>query len=93
MYRGEYTKTTSIGLTKKYQSNDVVLFEGNLYKAKRNVELSPFQEAIAWEFIGTSRVFSGSEPPINPVEGQQWERNGTIYTYYFDGDNYAWVEF
>lgn len=93
MYKGEYVTTTSIGLNKKYQANDVVLFEGNLYKARKNVILSPFQEKDAWEFIGTSRVFVGTSPPIDPVEGQQWEREGVVYTYYFDGDNYSWVEF
>ena len=83
------------GLTgaEAYQEQYAPLFQAGLMGRGSVAGLSPFQEAIAWEFIGTSRVFSGSEPPINPVEGQQWERNGTIYTYYFDGDNYAWVEF
>jgi hypothetical protein len=93
MYKGEYNKTKVTGLNNRYQSGDVVLFEGNLYKAEKTTELSPFQDPIAWTFTGKSRLFSGIEPPIDPIEGQQWERDGVVYTYYFDGDNYSWVEF
>jgi hypothetical protein len=93
MYKGEYSKLNPTGLKVLYQSGDVVLFEGNLYKAQKITQLSPFQDSLAWSFIGKSRLFSGIEPPIDPIEGQQWERDGVVYTYYFDGDNYSWVEF
>lgn len=93
MYKGEYTSTNVNGLTEKYQVKDVVLFEGKLYEAVKQTNLSPFQDKESWKFIKIGSIFVSDSPPIEPVEGQQWERNGIVYTYYFDNDNYSWVEF
>lgn len=93
MYRGEYKSTNSNGLNEEYQVNDVVLFEGSLYKALKTTKQSPFQNQEAWKFIKIGNIFVSNTPPINPVEGQQWQRNGIIYTYYFNEENYSWVEF
>jgi hypothetical protein len=93
MYKGLYSKTNFTGLQNKYQFGDVVLFEGKLYKAQKFTSLSPYEDSLAWSFTGNSVLYSSDNPPIDPVEGQQWETNGSIYTYFFDGDNYSWVEF
>jgi hypothetical protein len=93
MYKGVYSEKNFTGLKNEYQFGDIISFEGNLYKAEKYTTLSPFKDKLSWKYIGESILFSSNEPPINPVVGQQWERNGVIYTYFFDGDNYSWVEF
>lgn len=93
MYKGPYNQYTASGLKYIYQTGDVILFEGNLYKAQKETNFSPFQDSLAWSYTGKSQIFFGDQPPINPQEGQQWERNGILYTYFFDGDNYSWVQF
>ena len=93
MYRGEYTKNNFNGLKTRYQFGDITSFEGKLYKCEKSTEFSPFQDSKSWSFTGTFILFSSDTAPLNASEGQLWERNGVIYTYYFDGDNYSWVEF
>jgi len=92
MFRGNYKQTNTDGTPVGYIYVDVVLYEGKFYKALSPVSQSPFQNSTFWEFLGTSYIFSSQTPPINPVVGQQWEKNGILYTYYYDGNNYSWVQ-
>lgn len=93
MFRGEYLKTLPSGLSNTYQFGDTILFEGNVYKALKQTNMSPYQDPLAWKYTGNNNIFFGSQPPINPKEGQQWENNGILYTYYYDGDKFSWIEF
>lgn len=93
MFRGEYLKTLPSGLFNRYQSGDTILFEGNIYQAVKNTYLSPFQEPNSWKYTGNHIIYFSNTPPINPKEGQQWEKDGIVYTYIYDGDNFSWVEF
>jgi hypothetical protein len=93
MFRGNYKKTNIDGTPVGYIYGDVVLYEGKLYKAIFSTYESPFQNSETWEYIGNGSLFSSQTPPINPAVGQQWEKNGIVYTYYYDGNNYSWVQF
>lgn len=93
MFRGEYLQINPSGLNNRYQFGDTVLFEGNIYIALKETEFSPYQDPIAWKYTGKNSIFFSDQPPINPQEGQQWENNGVIYTYYYDGDKFTWVQF
>lgn len=71
---------------------DSVLFHGKIYEAKMSTYLSPIEKPLAWEFKGTSEIYTSPNAPLNPVVGQIWSTNGRFYTYYYDGNNYSWVE-
>lgn len=90
MFKGEYKKINSSGSDNIYQFNDVVLFEGSLYKAVKETSLSPYQDTLAWEYYGINNIFFSNTPPINPKQGQQWVNNNIIYTYYHNGNTGGW---
>jgi hypothetical protein len=93
MFRGNYQKTNNNGNKFYYKFGDVVNYQGSLYKATKPTMSSPFQDGSSWEYLGLSELFSSPTPPINPKEGQYWERDGVVYYYFYDGNNYSWVQF
>jgi hypothetical protein len=93
MFRGKYQKLTSSGVAEYYSTGDTVLFEGNLYENLIPTSLSPFAEPNSWKYKGLYNLYSGSNPPIKPKLGQLWQKDGKIYTYFFDGSNNDWVQF
>ena len=92
MFRGNYQKINSIGEKIYYKAGDTVLYEGNLYSALKPTTNSPFQDKKSWKFFGLSNVYVSETPPIEPSVGQHWEKNGKLYYYYYDGNNFSWVE-
>jgi hypothetical protein len=92
MFRGVYKKNSVNGNPMNYIHGDIVVYQGNLYKNIRQTSLSPQYDANSWSFIGTNVLYVSDIPPIDPKIGQQWSKNGKIYTYYYDGNNYSWVE-
>jgi len=93
MFRGTYQQISSDGLPVGYIFGDVVSYEGNLYKAISETCLSPQQDPTSWSYFGTSNIYFSSTPPLNPQIGQQWSNGARVYTYYYDGNNYSWVEY
>lgn len=93
MFRGNYKTYDYNGVVAKYFVNDTVVFQGRIYKCSAPTSNSPIQSPIKWEYIGNHVLYSGANPPISPKIGQSWETNGKIYTYYYDGTNYSWVQF
>jgi hypothetical protein len=93
MFRGTYQKIGTNGVAVYYGSGDTIIFEGNLYKNIAPTTNSPFTEPTSWEYLGVYNLYSRSTPPINPKVGQLWENNGVVYTYYYDGNNFSWVQF
>lgn len=93
MFRGEYKKLNSNGVRVKYITKDTVIYQGNIYECTSPTSDSPIQKKNKWNYTGSYVLFSSDSPPINPKIGQQWEKNGIIYTYYYDGNNYSWIQF
>jgi hypothetical protein len=93
MFRGKYKKLDASGLKKQYLAGDTVLFEGNIYKAIKQTELSPFRDKQSWQLTGSNVIYSSNTPPISPTTGQYWEKDGKVYVYHYDGNNYSWAEF
>jgi hypothetical protein len=92
MFKGKYKEKNSDGTSVGYIGGDTIVYEGVIYKALFSTSVSPFQNAKDWQYIGVSSIFSSSFAPINPQIGQQWENGGKLYTYYYDGNSYAWIE-
>lgn len=92
MFRGNYKKLSFNGVVNGYAANDTVVFQGNVYKCLIPTSNSPIQESKKWEYIGNSIIYSSEYPPIKPEIGQLWEKNGIVYTYFYDGNNYSWVQ-
>ncbi len=93
MYKGNYKSIGPDGHYIEYSPGQIVSFEGNLYKCIRTSTKSPFRDKNGWSFIGDSVIYTSSNPPIEPKIGQLWEKNGVVFTYYYDGNNFAWVQF
>lgn len=93
MFKGQYKRKLSDGLLHTYTPGDTILFQGKLYKSRGPTFLSPVEAPLKWEFQGVEQdVYISSNPPIDPSIGQIWSTNGRFYSYYYDGNNYAWVE-
>lgn len=92
MYKGNYKPTDSNGNRSVYLIGEKVFFEGNVYEATTNTSLSPSQFPNNWKLTGATKPFINDRPPFNPVVGQQWIKDGRMYTYYQDIDGYSWVE-
>jgi hypothetical protein len=92
VFRGTYRKKLGNGTFNVYSALDTVLFQGNLYEAKKPTYLSPIENQSAWEYKGLSEIYNSANPPLDPQVGQIWTTNGKFYTYFYDGNNYAWVE-
>ncbi len=92
MFRGEYKKNNFNGIRAKYFAKDTVIFQGNIYECLSPTSDSPIQNPQKWEYNGNYILYVGETPPISPQVGQQWEKNGAVYTYFYDGNNYSWVQ-
>ena len=92
MYKGNYKSTDTKGNRSIYLIGDTVFFQGQIYEAVANTSLSPLQARNVWKSTGSYRPFVSDNPPINPIVGQQWIKDGILYTYYLDEDGYSWVE-
>jgi hypothetical protein len=53
--------------------------------------LSPIENTNSWNFVGSTEIFNSGNPPLNAEIGQIWVKDGIYYSYYYDGNNYAWV--
>lgn len=93
MFRGKYKKLAANGVPQLYISGDAVLFEGNIYKAVKPTTKSPFTEPQNWKYEGVGTIYTSDTPPVEPKLGQLWENNGIVYTYYYDSNGFAWVQF
>jgi hypothetical protein len=91
VFKGKYKKKLSDGSLATYSTNDVVMFHGKLYAAKEPVSLSPLENTNSWNFVGSTEIFNSDNPPLNAEIGQIWVKDGIYYSYYYDGNNYAWV--
>ena len=92
MFKGTYKKKLGDGSYNVYSPTDTVLFHGKIYETKQSTYLSPIEKASAWEYRGLSEIYISDNPPLDPKVGQIWSTNGKFYTYYYDGNNYTWVE-
>lgn len=92
MYKGEFKSIDFNGSPSVYLVGDTVLFQGNIYEVIANTSLSPTQSPNSWKFFGNDRPFVSDKPPINPVVGQRWIKDGILYYYYQDADGYSWAE-
>lgn len=92
MFRGKYKKRLGSGVPNTYGPKDTVLFQGNLYEAKQSTSFSPVEKPDYWEYKGVSEIYISDNPPFDPQIGQVWSTSGKFYTYFYDGNNYAWVE-
>lgn len=67
------------------------------YKTGGGEGLYLYTSALAWTFIAASEHTYLSQPnvPSSPIEGDRWvdTENNILYTYYYDGTSYQWVEF
>ena len=93
MFRGEFKKLNYKGIPNEYTVGDTVLFEGNIYQNVIPTKKSPYESSNSWKYFGSGNLYSSENPPINPKIGQIWEKNGVLYTYYYDGNNFSWVNF
>lgn len=92
MFRGTYRKKLGDGTYNTYSPLDTILFHGKLYEAKTSTYHSPVEKPSYWEYKGLSEIYTSDNPPLEPKVGQIWATNGRFYNYYYDGNNYAWVE-
>lgn len=93
MFRGTYKTINQDGLPVGYVYGDIVSYEGNLYKAILETCLSPQQDPVSWSFVGNNNIYFSQTPPLNPQVGQQWSNGSRVYTYFYDGNNYSWVDY
>jgi hypothetical protein len=91
-FKGTYKKLDAGGSPLKYFKGDSVLFHGRLYESLAVTDKAPLDSNKNWKYLGNSELYISSNPPVNPVVGQIWATNGKYYSYYNDGNNYAWVE-
>ena len=96
--RGKYLTTNNRGDPVVYEENDIVIYNGITYIAKRRntfIEGLPDSERSPWSVL-SSRVnhTSGENKPPNPNEGDEWydTANGVLFKYLNDGDSKQWVE-
>jgi len=92
MYKGNYKPTDNNGNRSVYLIGEKVFFQGHIYEAVLNTSFSPIQAPKSWKITGTTIPFISNIPPFNPIVGQQWIKDGIIYTYYQDPNGYSWVE-
>lgn len=93
MYKGDYRKTDVNGSPVFYSTGDSINFHGKIYEAINYTSLSPIENADFWKYKGLTEIYNSTNPPLNPKIGQVWQTNGKHYVYYYDGNNYSWVEF
>lgn len=76
-----------------YVRGDIVVYQGKVYECTSNTTQSPLQNSNSWSLTGLSETYSGSNPPINPVENQSWlGDNGKLYIWLKDSNGYQWVQ-
>lgn len=92
MFRGEYQKSSYDGTLNLYSVGDYVLYQGKIFKTTAATSSAPWENDNKWEFTGSTETSISDIKPINPSVGQFWITSGKIYTYYYDGNNFAWVE-
>jgi len=92
MYKGNYKSTDNNGNRSIYLIGEKVFFQGHIYEVISNTSFSPIQAPHAWKITGATRPFISDTPPLYPVVGQQWIKDGILYTYYQDEDGYSWAE-
>lgn len=92
MFKGSYKTTDSLGSPLKYFKGDSVLFHGKIFEAIKPTLYSPVEDKDSWEFKGMTEMYESENPPLDPVVGQLWSSNGRYYSYYYDGNNYSWIQ-
>lgn len=93
MFRGEYKNKNFDGSPLFYKRGDSILFHGKIYEAKDLTVSSPIENSDIWLYKGLSEIYYSDNPPLNPKVGQVWLKEGKYYSYFYDGNNYSWVEF
>jgi hypothetical protein len=93
-YRGDYSSSYPSGEPSRYQSNDLILFEGKLYIANASIKGESPDTNTNWIPWGNSRVSFRSTKPPNTKIGDTWinSETGKFYTFLDDGDTEQWVE-
>ena len=91
---GEYRSRYSTGETIKYNSGDMVLFEGKLFVATNLIESGTPDTNSDWLAMGNSRISYRSTTPTNPQIGDNWfnSATGKLYKYIDDGETKQFVE-
>ena len=91
---GEYKSRYSSGERIKYNSGDMVLFEGKLFVAINLIESGTPDTNSDWLAMGNSRVSYRSTIPPDPKVGDNWFNSNTakLYTYIDDGETKQFVE-
>ena len=91
---GEYRSRHSSGETIKYNSGDMVLFEGKLFVATNLIESGTPDTNSDWLAMGNSRISYRSTIPPNPAGGDNWfnSATGKLYKYIDDGETKQFVE-
>jgi hypothetical protein len=93
MFRGEFKFKTYNGKNQYYFPGEIVFYQGKLYECLKTTTNSPEQSKLFWKYSGNTEIFYGSNPPINPVEGQEWVTpSGSKYIWYNDGNSFQWIE-
>lgn len=92
MFKGKYKSKNQYGQPILYQKGDVILNQGKLFECLVTTNFSPLQEPKSWLMTNSSNAYSGSSPPLNPIENQLWiSDSGIQYVYYKDTDGYQWI--
>lgn len=93
MFRGQFKSYNSTGSTITYSRDDIVLYQGKLYKALKTTQQSPLQDNSNWSITGITETFKGSVPPVKPLENQLWMADtGVLYIWYKDPTGFQWVQ-
>ena len=92
MYRGTFKPQNALGVEAIYTPNDIVTYQGKLYRCNRVNKKSPLQDPSSWTYLNSTEPYKGSNPPVNPKENQIWiSDSGISYIYFYDGNSYQWI--
>jgi hypothetical protein len=92
MFRGQYKFNNAVGVPCTYSRNDVVVYQGKVYKNKNTTQKSPLQSPNDWTYVNLSQPYKGTNAPANAKENQLWIADtGVMYIYFYDGNSYQWI--
>ena len=93
MFRGQFKYRSATGTDITYSKEDVILYQGKVYKSLKTTQQSPVQSPQDWTYLNLSEPYKGSNPPINPKENQLWiSDSAVVYIYFYDGSGFQWIQ-
>jgi hypothetical protein len=93
MIRGEFKLKNSSGTPNTYLINDIVSYQGKVYRCVIPTHKSPIQKPDSWVFTGVMENTITDNPPVKPSKGQIWtSTSGVSYVWFKDENGSQWVE-